>query len=180
MFKKLFADESDKTNLKLLLSAILTDISVDEFEDITFKETILPSNEKEGKICVLDLLVSTKSGMRINIEIQIVGGLVFITRMVYYNAKLVLSQLLSGDHYSKLKRSVSIFILDFELIDDGEYYHCFRFYDKANDRELTDLTEMVTIELPKVEALTDGTAIWSWAMLFKAKTGGVRDVKNES
>jgi predicted transposase/invertase (TIGR01784 family) len=29
---------------------------------------------------------------------------------------------------------------------------------------------MITIELPKVEALTDGTAIWSWAMLFKAKT----------
>jgi predicted transposase/invertase (TIGR01784 family) len=118
MFKKLFADENDKTNLKLLLSAILRDVPKDEFEDIVFKETILPSDEKEKKICVLNLLVSTKSGMRINIEIQVVGGHVFIARMVCYNAKLIVNQLPSGGDYKDLKRSVSIFIVDFNTIDE--------------------------------------------------------------
>jgi probable phosphoglycerate mutase len=59
MFKKLFGDENGKTNFKLL-GAVLTDMSANEFEGISFKKTILPSDEKEGgKICVLDLLVST-------------------------------------------------------------------------------------------------------------------------
>jgi hypothetical protein len=35
---------------------------------------------------------------------------------------------------------------------------------------LTDLTETIAIELPKAKALSDGTEVWSWAMLFKAVT----------
>jgi predicted transposase/invertase (TIGR01784 family) len=60
--------------------------------------------------------------------------------------------------------------LDFNIIDDDQYFHTFRFYDKRNEKELTDLTEMITIELEKVKELTDGTDIWPWAQLFKAET----------
>jgi predicted transposase/invertase (TIGR01784 family) len=171
MFKKLFGDKNDQTNLRLLLRAILSDMPKEEFENINFKQTILPPDIKEGKTCILDFLAVTHSGYEVHIEMQVVGSLILVKRMVYYNAKLVVNQLSSGDDYPNLKRSVSIFILDFPLIDDDQYFHSFRFYDKKSGKELTDLTEMITIELEKVKEETDGTDIWPWAKLFKADTG---------
>jgi predicted transposase/invertase (TIGR01784 family) len=48
------------------------------------------------------------------------------------------------------------------------------FYERQSGlhsrHELTDLLEIIIIELPELPSFDDGTPVWPWAQLFKAKT----------
>jgi predicted transposase/invertase (TIGR01784 family) len=94
----------------------------------------------------------------------------FIKRIEYCNAKLAADQLRAGDSYTKLRRSVSIFILNFKLMDDDKFFHRYRFYDRESGKELADLTEVVIIEPSKIREITDDSVKSSWAKLFNAET----------
>jgi predicted transposase/invertase (TIGR01784 family) len=180
MFKKIFADENNSADLVKMLKAFLTDIPKEEFSIVSLRDPSLLPDNMEGKLCILDLLVKTRSDFYIHVEIQVRGSVEFIKRVIYYNANLIVKQLSSGQHYKNIKRSISIYITDFNCVEDGEYFHRFRYYDRANDKELTDLTEVIIIELPKVPEANDETSVWLWAKLFSAQTREELDMLNTS
>jgi predicted transposase/invertase (TIGR01784 family) len=169
MFKKIFADEVHTENLIKMLKAILPDLSEGEFTSITLRDPSLLPKIKEGKTCVVDLLLKTKSDYYIHVELQIRGSAKFIDRAVFYHARLLADQLMSGKKYV-IKRSISIFILvEFSFIKNGSYINRYRLRNEKN-QELTDLLEIIIMELPELPKQDDGTPVWSWAQLFKAKT----------
>jgi predicted transposase/invertase (TIGR01784 family) len=161
MFKKVFADSDNTESLTKMLKAILPDLSEGELQGISLRDPSLLPKIKEGKTCVVDLLLKTKSDYYIHVELQIKGSAKFIDRAVFYHARLLADQLMSGKKYV-IKRSISIFILvEFSFIKNGNYINRYRLRNEKN-QELTDLLEIIIIELPELPSKDDGTQVWPW------------------
>jgi predicted transposase/invertase (TIGR01784 family) len=123
------------------------------------------------KYAIIDVKLRTKSGRVIHIEMQIQVSPEFMNRVVFYNAKLIAGQLGSGDRYKNLKQTITIVITGERFVkDDERYYHRFAYGDMDAGVELTDLSEIHTVELCKLPPKPDGTALYDWAKLIAAET----------
>lgn len=71
-----------------------------------------------------------------------------------------------GQNYSRLKKCISIGILDFKLLDSESYHSVYRLRDEQGE-ELTDLWELHIIELGKG---LRGERLDDWIRLFQAKS----------
>jgi predicted transposase/invertase (TIGR01784 family) len=107
----------------------------------------------------------------IHIEIQLSVTQEMIGRIVFYDSKLITEQIGSGNDFSVINKVISIVILDENLIANSpKYHHRFTFYDHDNAVELTDLVEIHTLELRKLPASADGTALYDWASFIDAES----------
>ena len=79
------------------------------------------------------MLVELNGDTKINIEIQIKASKHWDKRELFYVAKVYVMDLLAGEDYSKLKRSVSISILDFNLTEQEEYHNVYLFQDEKGN-----------------------------------------------
>ncbi len=92
-----------------------------------------------------------RQGRNYNIEVQIMPPFDYVNRVVFYLAKLLGSQLQTGDNYKQLAKTISISIVsDKEVFDKLEHFHnIFRYKHIELDYELGDVTELHFIELKK-------------------------------
>lgn len=111
VFKLLFGTDENKSILIAFLNALL--VEEQKIVDVTFKNTDLKKLSEEDKYGILDVLATTEVGTLINIEIQVRNEKNFEKRMMYYWSKLCWEQLNEGDSYAKLKKVISIAIIDF-------------------------------------------------------------------
>ena len=64
-------------------------------------------------------------------------------------SKMLLGQLKKGQDYSCLNRTVTINILNFNYLDGESFIKCYGLFEKETKKPLTDLLELIFIELPK-------------------------------
>lgn len=76
-----------------------------------------------------------------------------IKRTIFYMSKMILSQLKKGEDYSNLNRTVNINILNFNYLEGENYINNYALFEKETKLILTDLLEIVFIELPKFNRL---------------------------
>lgn len=88
-------------------------------------------------------------------------------RNLYYLSKMYTEDLRVGENYGKLKKAVSISILDFNLTDDPEYHSVYYLRDERG-RLYTDLFEVHIIELGK--KLNGNNSLDDWIRFFNAST----------
>lgn len=62
---------------------------------------------------------------------------------------MLLSQLKKGEDYSDLNRTVTINILNFNYLEGEKFIKCYSLFEKDTKMLLTDLLEIIFIELPK-------------------------------
>lgn len=98
---------------------------------------------------ILDLHVTTEKDMHVNIKIQLINQYNMIKRTIFYMSKLFLSQLRKGEDYSYLNKTVTINILNFNYLADEKFIKCYGLFEKETKSLLTDLLEIIFIELPK-------------------------------
>jgi predicted transposase/invertase (TIGR01784 family) len=163
LFKVLFGDVRNKALLKSFLQAVL------ELPDSEFDVEFLDPHKKrrfiDSKMCILDILVQTKTGKQIEIEMQVVNTSHVFERICYYKSEMVVDQLWKGEDYDKVKKVISITVADFSFIEGGDpkrYHHCFRLYDPADGTSFGDVEEVHVLELPKLPLDSDKTAVWTW------------------
>jgi predicted transposase/invertase (TIGR01784 family) len=128
---------------------------------------------KKDKLGVVDIKISTASGKVLHIEVQVNPDRNFIPRGLYYNDRLVVDQVGSGDRYKAIMRSISVMIVNFTLLKNeapNRYRNVFRFLNTESHEPFTDLQEIVILELPKVPDEDDGTILWPWLKFFKCQT----------
>ena len=80
------------------------------------------------------------------------------------------SQLNAGQNYSKLKKTVTINILNFNYIATPKYHNIFQLLEKDSGVLLTDVLEIHFLELPKLKQkeVTLETSLVNWLLFFKA------------
>ena len=167
VFKNIFSNEEVVTGF---LKAIL-DIPHEEYSKIEFSNTFLNKRRRDGKYSILDLVITTKSGHKIDVEIQRAKLSDFEKRVAYYTSRLVSDQLDNNEQYDKLCRCIVIFILDHDFFADKPE-QCFtklRLRDEEG-KDFTDIMEVNILELPKVKKNHAENSLYDWADFFNAKT----------
>ena len=172
VFKRIFGIARNAPLLVDLLSSA-TGLPPEEFNRLRLVDPHLRKEDARDKLAVLDVRVETKSGMSIDIEIQVNNHPWLRERMVYYLSKMVTGQIHEGDNYDKIKKSVIILITDFSFIDDSP--DCLNRYQLVNIKNgsvFSEALEINTLELPKMDNDRSllGTRLREWLMFFRAKT----------
>jgi predicted transposase/invertase (TIGR01784 family) len=175
IFKIIFGDEHNKPLLKSFLQAVLF-LAEDEFE-IALVNPYLQPQEIDGKLSILDVKIRTKTGKLIDIEMQILRTENIFERVCYYQSMMVVEQVGKGESYDRIKKVINIVITDFNFVEGlrkdkkkARYHHCFRLYDPQDKAYFGDVEEIHTIELPKLPAQSDDTAIWDWVKYIAVET----------
>jgi len=150
VFKALFSREKPRIT-QAMLEAILK-IKIDKLE--LDKSTDLLNDNKDDKNGRLDLRAIINGNTECDIEVQLATHNNIAERFLYYWAKMYTANLQIGDKYSKLRKTISIIILDdnFSLTRNIEKPQT-TWKIRENEEMhliLTDYLEIIIIELPKV------------------------------
>ena len=109
-------------------------------------------DEKNGR---LDIRATLNGNIDCDIEMQVIAHKKILERMLYYWAKMYVGNLSIGEPYVKLKKAISIIIMDQEIEELKELpaHTTWRIKeDKMGKQVLTDDLEIHIIELKKVIA----------------------------
>ena len=145
-FKLIF--EQHKDMLMSLINAVVSE--KDQVQDIEVRNPYTQKMHMGSKFAVLDIKAQATNGTFYNIEVQVTDDLHYDKRSLYYWAKLYSEQLISGDNYADLQKTVGIHILNFDLLDEPHYHNVFHVLNTKSQKKLSDMLEMHYIELPKV------------------------------
>ena len=118
VFKKIFIENEDL--LQDFLANML-DIPVKNIVDIEIKNTEIQPDSPDGKVSRLDLNM-TVNEMRVNVEIQVRKQTDYKERSLFYWSKLFTSDFKSGDPYRKLKKTITINLIDFNMFSSDKNY----------------------------------------------------------
>ena len=146
IFKIIFGNNSNTTFLKSLLEAILdtniTDIRVNN-------EVSLDRDYPDNKLIKVDILAEINKNELINIELQNENGYNVIRRGQAHASKIYYNSLKKGLDYNIAKRTIVIWITDFEEFSDGPYHDYSKTIRNSNGEVLSDDITYHFIQLPK-------------------------------
>ena len=182
VFKYIFGNEKHKDLLIALLSDILA-VPEEEFDGIEIINSELIKEFKEDRKGILDVRVRTKSGKQIDVEIQILPTEYMPERTMFYWSKMYTSQIKPGDTYDKLKKCVTINIVDFKCTPLKKLYSSYHLTEDETGYRLTDILEVYFLEIPKLfdEDIErdENDPIVQWMEFLDAKSKGVMEMLAE-
>lgn len=178
VFKMLFGDERNNDILISFLNSVLKD----RIEDVILLNTELKKEYIEDKHGILDVRAITDKGINIDIEIQLLNTKYMPERTLYYWAKMYIEQLKSGDKFSKLKKTITINILDFESLPVEKFHSSFHIIEDETGIKLTDVMEVHFLEMPKLyetQKLDENDGLTQWMMFLESRSKEVLEMLSE-
>ncbi len=165
IFKAMMTRNADL--LRDFLGSVLPDLMTD-FADCIVENGDLLGESTDAKLFKLDLVVTTRRGNTINIEMQVCHEPGLENRMQLYLARNHARQLDSGDCYNKQHRTYSIWLCKFNLHEDDRCLHDFVLYDPVNQIAFPNSVHLMQLELPKFAGATG--RLHDWLKFFAADT----------
>ena len=178
IFKRVFAFEGNESVLKDFLEAILKK----DIKEVTIKNPEIIPYEKDEKRGLLDIKAETDDGTILDIEMQMKDRKDTEERGIQYLGNMITSQLQVGDDYTKLKKSIVIFITNYNFLKRNSYHSVGKMkFDETLEEEYVDMgykeeeqiaskyIEFHYIELPKYKKkepskftkLDQGMCVWT-------------------
>ncbi|MCD2348047.1 Rpn family recombination-promoting nuclease/putative transposase [Clostridium guangxiense] len=146
-FKKLFGSEENKDILIAFINSIIDEN--EQIKDIELKNPYNIADYRKGKMTILDIKAVDDKDVWYDIEMQISQQDFFDKRALYYWSKVYSSQIESGEDYEKLRKTISINILDFNYLKEEDFHSEFKIYNTKTMKEFSNMFEMHFIELNK-------------------------------
>jgi predicted transposase/invertase (TIGR01784 family) len=116
----------------------------------------------------LDIVAKTEDGEILNIEMQRKDEKDITARALFYWSELFFGQLGVGKSYDKLKRTISINVLDFNLFNNDErYWRKGYLKDEETNEKFPNLLEMHFVELNKMKEMKTDSPITFWIEFFR-------------
>ena len=153
VFKRIFGNENHPDKLISFLNAVMK--PTDLIKSVQIRNSDIEKEHIEDKYSRLDIKAITNNGEYINIEIQVKNEYNMIKRTLYYWSKMFENQIVEGDNYNKLAKTVCINILDFKYLKNEKFHNAYRLKEIQTNEELTDTMEIHFIEIPKLRKLND-------------------------
>lgn len=151
VFKRIFGNEKHPNILISFLNAVMKPI--DPIKSVQIRNSDIEKEHIEDKYSRLDIKAVTNKGEYINIEIQVKNEYNMIKRSLYYWSKMFENQIVEGDNYDKLSKTVCINILDFKYLKNDNFHNTYRLKEINTNEELTDTMELHFIEIPKLRKI---------------------------
>ena len=191
IFKRVFAFEGNESVLKDLLEAILRK----NIKNVTITNPAIIPYEREDKRGLLDIKAETDDGTVLDIEMQMEDKKNIEERGTLYLANMITSQLQVGDDYTTLKKSIVIFITNYNFLKRNSYHSIGKIkFDKTlkeeyvdmgyktEDEEASKYIEFHYIELPKYKKKTQSefTKLDQWMCVFTNRKGEMMLAEKEN
>ena len=114
----------------------------------------------EEKLGILDLKATLDNGTICNIEIQLADNKDTAERFLYYWSRIYSGQLVKGEEYKNLNKVISIIIIDYNFEKTKEIESLstkwkIKEVETGKEIELTDMLELIIIELPKARRILE-------------------------
>ena len=149
-FKWSFGREEKKPLLIGLLQAVLNLPASERIVEIEILNPFTTKVAPNDKLSVLDIRARDQLGRLHNVEMQMLGYLALLQRLLYYWSKTYTEQLQAGQDYDQLRPTILVcFINDVIFPDIKDYHSCFQLVDKGHGAILTDDLQIHVLELPK-------------------------------
>ncbi|MCR5755097.1 MAG: Rpn family recombination-promoting nuclease/putative transposase [Acetatifactor sp.] len=161
VFKEVISEEYVR---KQFISDVLK-IPMEEIKEVRITNSFLRRTREKQKEGILDIALLMNDDTKMDIELQVRPQKYWVRRSLFYIAKLFAEDLKKGYDYNKLKKCISISILDFNLLENERNHSIFRLCDEQGV-VFTDLLEFHVIELRKK---LGNDALDDWIRLFNAK-----------
>jgi len=151
VFKKLLGEKGSEEELLSFLNAVLKQ----EDEDRLVSVEIIENKELTRQLVMdkggrLDVRARTSDGTQLDIEVQLQDQQNMDKRTLFYWGKLFLEGIQKGEDYQKLKKVITINLLDFDFLDIRRFHSSYHLWeDHEESYLLTDLLEVHFIEMPK-------------------------------
>ena len=173
-FKRVFGSEGNKHILIDLINSVLR---LPPAEEVATVQLLNPFSEKDAlddKLSILDIKARDQQGRRFNVEMQMVGRHSLPSRLLYYWSKLYTEQLHKRDDYEKLCPTITICLLNDELLPGATDHHLrFQLVDREHEIVLTNQLDIHLIELPKFRRRLDelGEPLDQWLYFLRHAKG---------
>jgi predicted transposase/invertase (TIGR01784 family) len=105
-----------------MLLQILPGLEKEEIEKITILDPFLKRVFAKDKMGILDIHIETKTGKRINVEMQVERGAGTKQRIIFYLSKLTIEQVGIGEKYTEIKQSICAMIAGHVLFPRSSDY----------------------------------------------------------
>jgi len=190
IFKRVFAFEGNESVLKDLLEAILRK----NIKNVTIKNPEIIPYEREDKRGLLDIKAETDDGTILDIEMQMEDKKNAEERGTLYAGNLITGQLQVGDDYKKLKKSIVIFITNYNFLKRNSYHSVGRMKFEDTLEEYVDMgyseeeqiaskyIEFHYIELPKYKKKNSSkfTKLDQWMCVLTDRKGEMMLAEKEN
>ena len=191
IFKRVFAFEGNESALKDLLEAILKK----DIKTVTIKNPEIIPYEKDEKRGLLDIKAETDDGTILDIEMQMEDEKNTDERGTQYLGKMITEQLKKGDKYTKLKKSIVIFITNYNFLKRNSYHSVGKMkFEETLKEEYVDMgyekeeqiaskyIEFHYIELPKYKRKEPSkfTKLDQWMCIFTQNEEGIEMAEKEN
>ena len=191
IFKRVFAFEGNESVLKDLLEAILKR----DIKEVIIKNPEIIPYEKDEKRGLLDIKAETDDGTVLDIEMQMEDKKNTEERGTVYAGNMLTGQLQIGDDYKKLKKSIVIFITNYNFLKRNSYHSVGRvkFEDtlpeeyvnmgyREEDEIASKYIEFHYIELPKYKKKEPSkfTKLDQWMCVFTNREGEIMWAEKEN
>ena len=147
VFKKLFGETKNADLLKDLLESILTDIKIHKVEinkDVSLERKLITD-----KLGILDIVATLNDNTKVNVEMQVQNYYNTVERSLFYGTGVYHENLERGEDYIDIPHSISIWITDYNVFDDGPIHERARLRRDFENKVLTNKLQLHYIQLPK-------------------------------
>ena len=166
VFKRIFGNPKNSDLLISLLESILNEkiTSVEILNSEIMKENI------EAKKSILDIRANIDKGVQVDIEIQLSRTIYMPARSLYYWSKMYGEQLLIGEKYKGLKKTICINIVDFDATKSNTYHSVYNLMERNQGYMLTDIMEIHFVEMTKLKKVYEGDNLSQWIRFIKGES----------
>ena len=191
IFKRVFAYKGNESVLKDFLEALLKI----EIKGIKITNPEIIPYEKGEKRGLLDIKAEINDGTMLDVEMQMKNERNTDERATEYMGKMISEQLQVGEDYQNLKKSIVIFITNYNFLKRNSYHSIGRMkFDKTIEDEYVNLgydkedevaskyIEVHYIELPKFKKkeLSKFTKLDQWMCIFTQNKEGIMLAEKEN
>ena len=191
IFKRVFAYKGNESVLKDFLEALLKI----EIKGIKITNPEIIPYEKGEKRGLLDIKAEINDGTMIDVEMQMKNERNTDERATEYMGKMISEQLQVGEDYQNLKKSIVIFITNYNFLKRNSYHSVGKMkFDKTIEDEYVNMgydeedelaskyIEVHYIELPKFKKkeLSKFTKLDQWMCIFTQNKEGIMLAEKEN
>lgn len=168
VFKRIFGSENNKDVLLAFLNQIFNKAGEPPLTEIILMNPYTDKDDPLDKQSIFDVYAKTAEGKLIDIEMQLFNKYDIEKRTLFYWSKRYAGQLQEGERYQALKKCVTINILNYAFLPNGEYHNVFHLREDRTLITLSDDIEVHFLELTKLEDVipTQG-GLENWLLFLK-------------
>lgn len=170
IFKRVFGNSQNEDIIAAFVSAML-DIPRESIKKIYINNVELTPENFYQKFSRLDLKLDI-DGRIVNIEMQVNSEPDFRERTLFYWSKIYSEDLKGGEMYEKLKQTICINIINFNLFGCDDYHSHFKAMEVNRNEVLSDKFAIHFFELKKVNKARKHKPVEDWLNLINAETEG--------